>query len=72
MGSHVGHIEGHIHVNCEDSAQATRYSACSCCNGFLDQVKMKVAELQESAREAGLCPGCGSDWCSGGCDDEGW
>lgn len=72
MGSHIGHIEGHIHVDCEDSAQATRYSACGCCNGFLDQVNMNVAELQRSAREQGLCPGCGSDWCSGGCDDEGW
>lgn len=68
--AHNGHIDEHIHVDCEDSAGATRYSACSCCNGFLDEVKQNVYELQQSARELGLCPGCGSDWCSGGCDDE--
>ncbi len=68
--AHNGHIDEHIHVDCEDSAGATRYSACSCCNGFLDEVKQNVYELQQSAREQGLCPGCGSDWCSGGCDDE--
>jgi hypothetical protein len=70
MASHEGHIEGHIHVDCADSAQATMYSACGCCNGFLDQVAVNVAELQESAREQGLCTGCGSDWCAGNCDDE--
>ena len=68
--SHAGHIESHIHVDCEHSAGATRYSACICCNGFLDEVKVNVHELQQSALEAGLCPGCGSDWCAGGCDDE--
>jgi hypothetical protein len=70
MGSHAGHIEGHIHVDCDDSGGATRYSACSCCNGFLDAVKVDVFELQQSAREQGLCSGCGSDWCWGGCDAE--
>jgi hypothetical protein len=71
--AHIGHIEQHIHVDCEDSAGATRYSACGCCNGFLDETRLRVAELQESARAAGLCPGCGSDWCNGGCDDgDGW
>jgi hypothetical protein len=68
--AHSNHIEGHIHVDCEDSAGATRYSACSCCNAFLDEVKVNVYELQQSAREQGLCPGCGGDWCAGGCDDE--
>ena len=68
--AHNGHIDGHIHVDCEDSAQATQYSACECCNGLLDEVKSNVYELQQSAREQGLCPGCGSDWCSGGCDED--
>lgn len=68
--AHSGHLDDHIHVECEDSAGATRYSACFCCNGFLDEVKQKVYELQESAREQGLCPGCGSDWCAGGCDED--
>jgi hypothetical protein len=64
------HIEGHIHVDCEESSYGTQYSMCECCNGFLDSVKNHVYELQQSAREAGLCPGCGGEWCSGGCDDE--
>ena len=68
--AHSQHIEGHIHVDCEDSAGATLYSACGCCNAFLDEVKANVYELQQSAREQGLCPGCGGDWCPGGCDDE--
>jgi hypothetical protein len=68
--SHDGHVDGHMHVDCDDSAGATRYSACGDCNGFLDQVKANVYELQQSAREQGLCAGCGSDWCTGSCDEE--
>jgi len=68
--SHQGHIEGHIHVDCPDSVQATMYSACSCCNAFLDDVKNNIYELQKSARENGLCTGCGGEWCSGGCDED--
>lgn len=68
--AHENHVEGHIHVECDESIQATAYSACSCCNGFLDEVNGNIYELQEAARAQGLCPGCGSDWCPGGCDDD--
>jgi len=66
--AHEGHQEGHIHDDCQYSQGAEVYSQCECCNGFLDSVKMTVYDLQQSAREAGLCSGCGSDWCSGSCD----
>lgn len=68
--SHQGHIDGHIHVDCPYSGGAAFYSACECCNSFLDSVKQNIYELQESASAQGLCRGCGSDWCAGGCDDE--
>ena len=67
--SHAGHVEGHIHVDCDKSAGASRYSSCEDCNGFLDQVKLNIYELEQSAKAQGLCHVCGSDWCSG-CSDE--